>query len=185
MIHGHYIRLSPSGLAFKRCNVLAPYLLRDFNIMDCHWTIIYLVAVNHPLVVLSWSIDECGVEIPSNLRTLDLSRCETFFVIGDGVNKSELLIPWVEVMQTTLMNSELNVWFPFRLSIDDEHHIVTPVGDEVLETQISQRYNIGDGIFTEPHTVVLAIHRWLVGHCHHDAIALKLHFRFWLRGLLR
>ena len=32
-----------------------------------------------PLVVLSWWVNERGVEIPSNLLILDLSRCEAFF----------------------------------------------------------------------------------------------------------
>ena len=61
---------------------------------------------------------------------------------------------------------------------------INPVGNQVLDTQVAQRYNIGDGIFTEPHTVVLAVHRWLVGHCHCVAIALKSHFRFWISGIL-
>ena len=64
-------------------------------------------------------MDKCGVDIPSKFPTLDLSRCETLFVIGYGVDKSELLIPWVKLMHTTLMNYELHVWLHFRLSIDD------------------------------------------------------------------
>ena len=52
LIPGHYIWIFSSGLAFKCCNVLAPYLLRDFNIMDCSWTVLDLVATNQPLVVL-------------------------------------------------------------------------------------------------------------------------------------
>ena len=47
---------------------------------------------------------------PSGLRTLDMSRCETLFVSGYGDKKSELLIPWVEVVQTALMHYELHVW---------------------------------------------------------------------------
>ena len=64
--------------------------------------------------------------------TLDFSRCETFFVVRDGVDKIELLISLVKVMQTTLMHSELHVWFPFRFSIYDEHHIIAPVGKQLL-----------------------------------------------------
>ena len=64
------------------------------------------------------------------------------------------------------MHYELHVWFPFRFSMDNEHHIFAPVGDKLLETQVAQRYNISDGIFTEPHTVVVAIFRFLVGHLH-------------------
>ena len=52
LIPGRYIRLSLSVLAFKCCNVLAPYLLRNFNIMDFHWTVLDIVAANHPLVVI-------------------------------------------------------------------------------------------------------------------------------------
>ena len=53
LIPGHYIQNFPSGLAFKCQNVLAPYLLCDFKILDYHWNVIDLVAANHPLVVLS------------------------------------------------------------------------------------------------------------------------------------
>ena len=36
LIPSHYIQIFPSGIAFKYCNILAPYLLFDFNILDCH-----------------------------------------------------------------------------------------------------------------------------------------------------
>ena len=96
LIHGHYIRIFHCSLSFKCCNALAPYLLHNFNILDCHCTLLDLVATNHPFVLLSLIIDDCGVENPSNFCTLDLSHCEAFFVIRDGVVKSELLIPWVK-----------------------------------------------------------------------------------------
>ena len=57
------------------------------------------------------------------------------------------MIPWVEVVQTTLMRYELHVGFYFRLSIHNEDHIVAPIGDTLLETQFSQVYYIGDGVF--------------------------------------
>ena len=38
-------------------------------------------------------------------------RCENFFVIGDAVKNSELVILWVKLMHTTLIHSELQVWF--------------------------------------------------------------------------
>ena len=88
-------------------------------------------------------------------------------------------------MQTNLINSELHVLFPFRLYMDDEDHIISPAGNQVLETQFHPCYNIGDGIFTESHTVVEAVHHCLMGHCNSSAITLKLHFRFWLSGLLQ
>ena len=100
-------------------------------------------------------------------------RCETFFVIGDSVNKIELFLPSVEVVQTRLVHSELHVGFPIRLSMDDEYHLISPVGNKVLETQVAQGYDIGDGVFTVPHTIMLAIHHCLVGHCHHAAVALQ------------
>ena len=90
--------------------------------------------MNNPLVLIGWKIYDFGVESPSILHTLDLSLCETLFVLRDGVNKSEVFIPWVKVEQTTLMNSELHALFFHRLSMSDEHNIVYPVGDEVLET---------------------------------------------------
>ena len=62
------------------------------------------------------------------------------------------------------MHYEMHVWFPFRFSMDDEHNLISPVGNQVLEMQVSQRYNIGDRIFTEPKTVVVAVHRYLAGH---------------------
>ena len=159
-----------SGIDFTCWNVLATYLLWHFNILDCHWTVLDLVDANHLLVVLRWRIDEGGIEVPSNFRTLYLSCCETLFFIRDCVDKSELLIPWFKVIQTTIMNSELHVWFPFILSTDDKHHLIAPVGNQVLEAQVVQCYNIGDGIFAEPHIVVVAVHRCLMGHCNCAAI---------------
>ena len=58
----------------------------------------------------------------------------------------------------------------------NEHHIVASIGDEVLETQVSQGYDTGDSIFTKPHTIVVAIHHCLVGHCHCVLIALQSNF---------
>ena len=62
--------------------------------------------------------------------------------------------------------------------MDYENHLVDPVSEEVPETYVDQRYNIGDIFFTEPHTIVLAIHCWLLGHCHHVAITIQSHFIF-------
>ena len=62
--------------------------------------------------------------------------------------------------------------------MDDEHHLVATIGDDVLDTQVAQHYNIGGEIFTEPHTVVVAIHSCLVGHSYCVDIDLKSHFRF-------
>ena len=81
------------------------------------------------------------------------------------------------------MHYELNVLFYFRFSIYDEHHLINPVGDEALETQVAQCYNIGDSIFTESHTFVVAINRWLAGHCHCAAIYCKSHFSVYLSGI--
>ena len=77
--------------------------------------------------------------------------CETFFVIGDSVNKIELFLPSVEVVQTGLVHSELHVWFPIRLSMNDEYNLIAPVGNKVMETQVSQGYDIGDDLF-QPKT---------------------------------
>ena len=81
-------------------------------------------------------------------------------------------------MQTYLIHSELNVWFDFRFSIDYEHHLITTVGNQILEMQVTHRYNIGDDVLNEPHTVVVAVHCCFVGHCRLSAIALRSHFRF-------
>ena len=54
-----------------------------------------------------------------------------------------------------------------------EHHIVAPVGYKVLELQVSQRYYIGDGVFTKPNTIVAAIYYCLVGHCNSAATAFQ------------
>ena len=93
-----------------------------------------------------------------------MSRCETFFVIGDGLDKNEIMIPRVKVIQNSLMHSELHAWFNFRLYMYNEHHLTSPVGHQVLETQVSHHYNIVGGISTEPHTVVVAVHCCLVGN---------------------
>ena len=42
--------------------------------------------------------------------------------------------------------------------MNDEHHLIAPIGNQVLETQVTQRYNIGDVIFTGPYTVVVSVH---------------------------
>ena len=105
-------------------------------------------------------------------------RCETFFFLGYSVNKIELFLPSVEVVQTRLVHSELHVGFPIRLSMDDEYNLIAPVGNKVMETQVAQGYDIGDGIFTVPHTIVVAIHHCLVGHFPRAAIALQWHFHF-------
>ena len=61
LIPGHYIWIFTSGIAFKCCNFLAPYLLRNFNILECHWTVLDLVAANQPILVIRRRIYECGV----------------------------------------------------------------------------------------------------------------------------
>ena len=67
--------------------------------------------------------------------------------------------------------------FPLYYLFKNELHIITPEDDQVLETQVAQRYIILDGIFTEPHTILIAIHSCLVGHFHCVSIALKSRFR--------
>ena len=104
--------------------------------------------------------------------------CETFFFLGDSVNKIELFLPSVEVVQTRLVHSELHVGFPIILSMDDEYHLIYPVGNKVLETQVAQGYDIGDGVFTKPHTIVVDIYCFLVGHFHRATIALQSHYSF-------
>ena len=42
-----------------------------------------------------------------------------------------------------------------------EHHIIAPLSAKLLETQVAQGYDIGNGIFTKPHTFVVAIHHYL------------------------
>ena len=44
------------------------------------------------------------------------------------------------------MHSELYVGFEIRFSMDDEHHLVATLCDEVLETQVAQGCDIGDGV---------------------------------------
>ena len=60
-------------------------------------------------------------------------------------------------MHTALVHSELHVGFALKFSMDDEHHLFDPICDNVMETQVSQGYDIGDGVFTKPHTIVVAI----------------------------
>ena len=93
LIPGHYICISPSGIAFKFSNILAPYIMYEFNILDCHLEVLDLVAVNNPLVILSWRIYEFGVDIPRKILTNDISRCETLFVLKYGVLKKWNLDP--------------------------------------------------------------------------------------------
>ena len=46
LISVHLIRISLSGIAFKYCSILAPHRLRNFNVLECHGTVLDLVAVN-------------------------------------------------------------------------------------------------------------------------------------------
>ena len=62
----------------------------------------------------------------------------------------------------------------------DEHHIFTSVVGKLLETQVAQVNDIGEGVFTKPHTIVVDILCGLVGHCHCASIDLKSHSRFYL-----
>ena len=73
------------------------------------------------------------------------------------------------------MHSELHVEFPLILFMEDEYHLVAPIGHKVLETQVAQGFDIGDGIFTKPHTIVIAIYYFLVGKCHCSALYLQSH----------
>ena len=50
LIYGHYIWISPNLIALKCCNILDPYLLHKFNVLDYHWKVLDLVAANNPLV---------------------------------------------------------------------------------------------------------------------------------------
>ena len=108
-----------------------------------------------------------------------------YYLFSETVLKSELLIPWVELAKTALMHSELHVGFYLKLSMNYEHNIVDHVGDEELETQVDQGYDIGDGVFTKPHTIVVAIYCFLVGHFHRATIALQSHYSFRLICLLQ
>ena len=67
--------------------------------------------------------------------------------------------------------------------MNDELHIITTIGDKVLEKQVDKGYDIVDGIFTKSHTIVVAICRCLVGHYHCSAIALWSYFIFDLSNL--
>ena len=62
--------------------------------------------------------------------------------------------------------------------MEDYHHPVAPVVDDVPYTNFSKGYDIGDGVFTSPNNIVVAIHRCLVGHNHCADIDTHSHFRF-------
>ena len=62
------------------------------------------------------------------------------------------------------MHSELYVGFTLIFSMDDEHNRVSHVGYKILDTRVYQVYDIGRGVFTKPHTIVVAILRCLLGH---------------------
>ena len=59
--------------------------------------------------------------------------------------------------------------------MEAEHNLIASIGNQLLETKVSQRYNIGDGIFTEHQTVVVDVQHCLVGNCCCAAIDIKSH----------
>jgi hypothetical protein len=50
--------------------------------LDHYWTVLDLVAPNHPLEILPVWVTECCVQSFSDLCTLDLPLCETCLVPG-------------------------------------------------------------------------------------------------------
>ena len=101
-----------------------------------------------------------------------------FHVFGDSVDKSEFLVPSIEVAQPVFMHTELYVIFAFCFMVDNEKVSVTPICDKVLISQILQGKNIGDVVFSEPHMPVVAWNLFLMWLHHGTVIAPQTHYGF-------
>ena len=65
-------------------------------------------------------------------------------------------------MHPTFVYLELYVPLALRFLVDNDHHLVASVFDEVLESSVAQRYNFCGGFFAKPHTIVVTSHCCLV-----------------------
>jgi hypothetical protein len=70
---------------------------------------------------------------------------------------------------------EFHIWLGLRLSVHNNHKIVTIICDAILIYQIAQCNDIGDGSGAEPYSFVVALHCCLSSNYHGAAIALESH----------
>jgi hypothetical protein len=84
IVPSHRNRLAPSGLAFQRCDVLAPNISSRIDILDGRGKILDLVALHHPLEILHGGVAQSLVQSPCELCTLNLSLRETFLVFRNS-----------------------------------------------------------------------------------------------------
>ena len=78
-------------------------------------------------------------------------------------------------MQPTLVNSEINIWFALRFSVDYEHLVLATIGDPILLYNVSQRKDVSDGFLAEPKQFVIARHICLVVHYNGTTVCLESH----------
>jgi hypothetical protein len=105
----HRAGFAPSGLPFQCGDVLPPNLEGNVDILDRHWTVLDLVAPNHPLKILPGRVTEHGVQSSGKLCTLDLSLRETFLVPGDSINENKRFISWIVVVKSAFVHPKLHV----------------------------------------------------------------------------
>jgi len=73
------------------------------------------------------------------------------------------------------MHPKVHVWFAGQLVVDNEHQLVTVIGDVVLLDQVAQGQNVSDGSLAELHFLVVAIKHCLMAYHHRSTIALQSH----------
>jgi hypothetical protein len=72
IVPGHRVRLAPSGLPFKRGNVLAPNLCCNINVLDRHGAVLDLIDLNYPPEILHGRVAQGLVQVLCDFCTLDL-----------------------------------------------------------------------------------------------------------------
>ena len=63
-----------------------------------------------------------------------MSHREVLFILGDSVYKTEIFIPWIEVVQPDLVHSELDVRLALGLLVYNKNHLVASVCDKALKS---------------------------------------------------
>jgi hypothetical protein len=163
------------GLSFEGCYVLAPYLVGSDDVLYRHWAVLDLIALDDPLEIFSRGVTKHGIQSSGLLCDLNLSLCESFFVVGDSVDvECKIGIFGVEVVESTLVHFELHVWRIDICSVNDKHLVVTVVRHSILLDEITECDDIGNSILAKPNF----IDRRFMIDLHSAAVALEFHHIF-------
>jgi hypothetical protein len=77
-----------------------------------------------------------------------------------------LLVPWIIIVQSTLVHTEFHIRLALILPVYDKHLILTVICDAILRNKIAQSDDVGDGSSDEPDILVVAQHSGFLSHYH-------------------